>query len=368
MHIRSFKIIETLRIFFYPFRLKKDPNNRFQRIILSIKSIRTAFSLVLLSVLIGVAGFRLIEHFSWTDSFFMSIITISTVGFGEVQELSEHGRLFTSILILFNVGLYAYAISTVVSLFAEGNVSKLLNELKMHNEIEALSKHTIICGYGRHSTEVAKELTKQQMPFVVIENSLDKLKTIQEETPYLFIDGDATQDETLKEAGIEQASVIVVTLPDDSDSLFVVLSARQLNPGIRIIARANSLADEIKMKRAGANETVVPEQIGGFFMATLINKPDLVEFFRLLSNMGPSNVMFEEVPVSMLRNQYINKSFSEAGIRKISPVSIIAIRQPKGQYVLNPPNDTLLTADLDLVLVGSRNQVMDFKKQALKKD
>lgn len=344
-------------------RIKQQ--TRFERFVQTIRRLRLAVLLVLFSLTCGTVGYVTIEGYNWLDAYYMSVITLASVGFGEVHPLSPAGRLFTTFLIIFNVGLFAYAISTITSIFAEGGFHHLLKEFRMNRAIEKLNGHTIVCGYGRHATEVAQELAKQGMPFVIIENRPDKIEYIRSETDFLFVDGDATDDEALKEAGINRASALVITLPSDADNLFVTLSARQMNQGLRIISRASNRADELKIQRAGANHTVVPEQIGGFYMATLVNKPDLVEFFSLISNMGPSNVVFEEMLVSELKPAYQNKTILESGLHHAGPVGIVAVRYPNGQYELNPPPSTSLRPDWHIVLLGNPEQMDEFRKNAL---
>jgi voltage-gated potassium channel len=294
----------------------------------------------------------------------MAIITVSTVGFGEVHPLGTYGRLFTSFLVIFNIGLFAYGISTLTGIFAEGGFHHLFKNFRMNANIENLQGHTIVCGYGRHATEVTRELVKQGVSFVVIEKHPDKLENLRKESGILYVEGDATQDSVLEEAGIRRAKCVVVTLPDDSDNLFIVLSARQINPALRIISRANNRADELKIRRAGADHTVVPEAIGGFYMATLVNNPELVEFFTLLSNMGHSNVEFEELPVGVLQPQFVGRSMEATGIHLLAQVSIIALRDEKGGYHLNPLSSTVLEPGWQLVLLGNQDQIKDFKRKA----
>ncbi len=345
--------------------IQKSRRHRFERFVQTIIRLRLAVVLVLFSLLSGTVGYVTIEQYTWLEAYYMAVITLASVGFGEVHPLSPAGRIFTTFLILFNVGLFAYSISTITSIFAEGGFTNMLKEFRMNRKIEALNDHTIVCGFGRHATEVAQELAKQSMPFVVIENRPEKIEALRADTDFLFVEGDATSDEVLKEAGIQSARALVVTLPSDADNLFVTLSARQMNPGMRIISRANNAADEIKIRRAGANHTVVPEQIGGFYMATLVNKPDLVEFFNLLSNMGPSNVVFEEIQVSELKLSFQNKAMSESGLDKVGRVSIVAIRYPRGQYELNPLPSVVLHPDWHVVVLGNPEQMDAFRKIAV---
>ena len=338
---------------------------RFRRIAEVIRRLRLAVGLALFALAVGTVGYVLIEGYSWFDAYYMAVITLATVGFQELYKLSDAGRLFTSFYILFNIGLFTYAISTITGIFAEGGFVKLLNEFLMSRKVEELEGHAIVCGYGRHATEVAQELGKQGVPFVIIESSRKKVEHLHDHTSFLYVEGDATDDSVLEEAGIHRAKAIVLTLPSDADNLFVTLSARQINSKLRIISRANNLADEIKIQRAGADHTVVPEQIGGFYMATLVNKPDLVEFFRLLSNMGPSNVVFEEIEVRQLNPSFQGKALGESGLTSAGRVSVVALRYPNGEYELNPPSSAILRADWHIVVLGNAVQMRDFKENAL---
>ncbi len=261
-------------------------SRRYWRMTAVLRRFRTALLLMLSSILVGMLGYVWIEDYPWLDAYYMAVITLASVGFGEVHPLSTAGRIFTTLLILFNVGLFAYSISTITSIFAEGGFHKLISEFRMNKRIENLENHTIVCGYGRHGSEVALELTKQNIPFVIIEHHADKIERLRTETHYLFVEGDATHDEVLAEASIAQAAALVITLPDDANNLFITLSARQINPDLRIISRANGPADEVKIRRAGADETVVPERIGGFYMASLVSKPEVVDFSKLFSKIG----------------------------------------------------------------------------------
>lgn len=331
-----------------------------------LRRLRTALFLMLFSILVGTIGYMVIEDYPWVDAYYMAVITLASVGFGEVHPLSVAGKIFTSILIIFNVGLFAYSISTITGIFAEGGFHKLINDFRMNKRIEKIDKHTIVCGFGRHSAEVTQELNKQNIKFVVIENNAQKIEFLRLETNYLFVEGNATHDDTLVEAGIHRAAAIVITLPDDADNMFITLSARQMNPALRIISRANSGADEIKIRRAGADHTVVPERIGGFYMANLVNQPDLVEFFNLLSNMGPSNVVFEELSVSQLHPIFQNQSIEESQLGQVAGIAIVAARHTDGQYELNPPPSLRLTPELHLVLLGSPEQMSIFRKKAMR--
>lgn len=342
-------------------------SSRHKAIIKVVLRLRWAITLIILSLLLGMLGFRVLEHYPWFDAFYMSVITLSTVGFGEIHPLGQGGRLFAAVLILFNLGLLGYSVSTITGIFSEGGFTKLLKDYRMHRSIQQLKNHIIVCGFGRHALEVTYELSKQGKPFVVIESNHEGIELLKEKYNYLFIEGDATQDLVLEEARIRDANALVITLPSDADNLFITLSARQVNPSLRIISRANSAADETKLRRAGANYTVVPERIGGYYMATLIEKPDVVAFFDLLSNIGTDKVVFEELPVETLALQYRNKTIQESGILQNTRISLIGVRQPNGEYELNPLPSLLLRPGLHIVVLGSQEQMNDFK-QKINKD
>ena len=259
---------------------------RYRHVVAAFRRLRTALLLMLGAILVGILGYVVIEDYPWLDAYYMAVITLASVGFGEVHPLSTAGKIFTTLLILFNVGLFAYAISTITSIFAEGGFHNLIKEFRMNQRMEALQGHTIICGYGRHGSEVALELAKQGIDFIIIESQAERVADLRTETQYFFMEGDATDDDVLQDAGIVRAAALVITLPDDANNLYITLSARQINPALRIISRANGPADEIKIRRAGADQTVVPERIGGFYMAALVTQPDLADFSILLSKMG----------------------------------------------------------------------------------
>jgi voltage-gated potassium channel len=339
--------------------------NRLAHFQQAVRRLYIAMAVLVFAVLVGTLGYRMIEHVPWFDAYYMSLVTLSTVGFGEVIPLSFEGRLFTSFLIIFNIGFFAYAISTITSILTDADIHAFFQDFKMMERIKKLQGHTIVCGFGRHATEVCKELAKENLMFVVIESDEKMLDMLRSETSYLFLRGDATNDDVLLEAGIAKASSIVVTLPLDANNVFVVMSARQLNPAIKIISRLNYAFDEMKLRRAGANHVVMPERIGGFYMATLINKPDLVEFFNLISNMGTSRVVFEEIPVDQLKWEFQRRSILEGGLTEEAQLPIIALRHADGRYELNPGEHTVLLPDMHIVVLGDLEQIKRFKNSAL---
>lgn len=339
---------------------------RFQRIANYLQKLRYALFLILVAVLIGVIGFVLLEGYTLSEAFYMTIITLSTVGFSEVKPLDFEGRIFTSFLIIFNLGTFAYAASTISSFFIEGNFLLLLKDYNVFKKIKELEDHVIICGSGRHGREVMEELKKQNIAFVIIEKEHDKVDELRDERQALYLDGDATHDEILEEAGIRQARSLITVLGEDTDNLFVVLSARQLNPKLTIISRAINEQVESKLRRAGANHVVRPERIGGFYMATLVSKPDAIEFFNMLSNMGSVQIDFEEVSGQELKAEYQDKTIRELNIRGLTGANVIGIHDKQGRYIINPPPDTFIRHGAKLVILGDGKQMQAFRRMMMK--
>jgi voltage-gated potassium channel len=279
-------LIALLGLLFHRQKLPSAQEGGEQRFRTSVKRLAWALALLGVAILTGMVGYRYIEGFTWFEAYYMSLVTLSTVGFGEVFPLSEPGRVFTSFLILFNIGFFAYAISTITSILTDGKLKNFLKSFYMLQRIQKLENHTIVCGFGLHATEVCRELERQKIPFVAIELDKSKVERLKTHSGYLYLHGDATDDEVLQAAGIEKAAALVCTLPSDANNLYVVISARQLNPNLKVISRLSNPEGEAKLRRAGADHVVMTEKISGFYMATLVNKPDLADFFDLVSHMA----------------------------------------------------------------------------------
>ncbi len=306
-----------------------------------------------------------VEDHTFSEAFYMTVITLSTVGFGTLHEPSELGEWCISILIIINMMIFAYSITTLSSFLIEGEFRKYLKDYRVFQKIQTLSGHVIICGYGRHGKEITREFTNTNVPFVIIERDEEQIKTLREKSKILYIEGDATNDDSLLEAGIERAKAIILTFQDDTDNLYTVLSARQLNSNLKIISRSNNPTSEQKLKRVGADQVVVPERLGGFYMASLVNKPNLVEFFTLISNMGNVQVLFEEINCERLKAHFIGHTIRDLNLRVQTGVNIIGIRFPEGNYQVNPEPDIRLTVGMKLVILGDTQQINKFKSVML---
>lgn len=308
-------------------------------------------------------GLVLIESYTLIDAFYMAVITISTVGFGEVEPLSEGGRLFMAIMIIINIGVVAYALAAFSYYVIEGKIFELMERNYMQARVDSLKGHTIICGFGRYGREVARHLIEHGQPFVVIEENLEKFDTPEfEHVEILYVDGDATHDEALVEAGIDRSTSLITSLNDDSDNLFIVLSAKELNPELRIVSSAHSKRSREKLRRAGASHVILPEQIGGFYMATLISKPGAVEFFSYVTNELDSDIGFEEIRYDQLPAAMQGKSIQHLNLREKSGVNVIGHRLGTGKYDVNPGPGTVLEPGASFITVGSQPQIIALRK------
>ena len=326
-------------------------------------SARLAALLFAGEICLGLVGFMWLEEYSLGEAFYMVMITISTVGYTEVLPLSESGRVFTSFFILINIGIFAYSLAVFTYYVIQGEIYKKMHMGLINRRIEDLKDHIIVCGYGRYGREIALHFFQHDFPFVVIDFNEEKIHEIQTSSDrILYVHDDATQDETLIRAGIYRAKAIISALPDDSDNVFIVLTARQLNPRINIISRAKHIKTQKKLQKAGADHVVLPEQIGGFYMATLVSKPGAVEFFSFLTTEAQSDIGFEEIIFENLPVECQNKTIRELNIRKATGANIIGFKRTDGHYVVNPPPDTIIVPSSSFIVLGDREQLIQLKK------
>jgi voltage-gated potassium channel len=329
---------------------------------ISFYRVHLAILTILLAILIGILGYMTIEKLSFVDAIYMSVITLSTVGFGEVKQLSPEGKVFTIILIIIYLSVFTYAVTTITSYVIDGDYRKRLKKFRMEKAIQKLSNHVIVVGYGRNGRKCCEELNRSNVPFLVIENNIKVVEQIIEKG-YLYVHGDASEDRILTEANISQAKAIISSLPIDADNVFVVLSARKLNANLNIISRAAQSSSEEKLQSAGANHVIMPEVIGGHYMANLVNRPDLIEFYHLLTEDTDSEITTEELSCSNIKDEYIGKSIMELSIRQKTGVNILALREShEGAFQLNPSPDTRITKQTIIIVVGTRNQVKNMKE------
>jgi voltage-gated potassium channel len=322
-----------------------------------------AAGLLLIVIIIGTVGYMLIDNrFNFLDALYMTINTIGTVGFREVYDLSNAGKIFTIVLIITGFGTFAYAISALSSYVLSGEFREYYTLTKKVSAIAKLSGHVIICGYGRNGRQAAHILKKHDRRFVVIESKKEIVEAINHRYSELVIEGDSTQDEVLEKAGIERASAIITTLPADADNLFIVLTARALNPKLTIISRASDDSSDKKLKTAGANNVIMPDKIGGAHMASLVLKPDVIEFIDHITGQGGPDINLEEITFNNLPEQLRNKTIRDLEIRNKSGANIVGFKKGNGEYVINPDPDTQLIPDGKLFVLGTPEQIVRLKE------
>lgn len=301
-------------------------------------------------IIISTIGYRLIEGGSVLDALYMSVITIATVGFKEVYQLSDTGKVFTIIVISFSVVILAYTVSTIGQLLIEGELTEILGRRKMEKEIRATKNHFIIVGFGRVGQMVFSEFGRQNVQSVVIENDAEMLPTMKKSCP-LFVEGSATEDEVLIAAGIQSARGLICTIPNESDSVYITLTARQLNPNLHIIARADSKAMEKKLLRAGADRVVIPHEIGGKRLALAGLRPNVVDFMTMESSSGKLGLSIEEVEVPA-GSKVAGQSLKNSDFRAQYGVTVVGIKKPSGNLELHPSGDIIIETGDILVLIG----------------
>jgi voltage-gated potassium channel len=316
-------------------------------------------ALILAMVTVGTGGYMILEGWNFLDALYMTVTTLTTVGYREVHELSTKGIVFTIILIVAGVGTVLYALSAVAVIFLEGALQGIFGRRKLEKKIQALKNHYIVCGYGRMGRIIGRELRAEGVPFVAIEKS----PQISPEEGVLILQGDATQDAVLKEAGIERAKGLIAVLSSDAENLFVVLSARELNPQLLIVARALEEDAEKKLLRAGATKVISPYHIGGLRMAHTVLKPTLVDFIEFATKSGNIELQMQEIPV-LDGSRLDGLTLQECGIGEDLGVVVIAVKQKIGEIRFNPTFGSTLKGGDTLIVLGEGAKLKAFEELA----
>ncbi|MCY4078943.1 MAG: potassium channel protein [Caldilineaceae bacterium] len=313
------------------------------------------FTLYFLLVAIGSGGYILIEGWPWTDSVYMTVITISTVGFGEIRPLSPIGRVFTGGLIVLGVSTTAYAISTLADVIVAGEFRSLIWRKRMQNRIDKMNGHFIVCGYGRVGEQVVHELLGNRVSLVVIE-ILSTLGPDLENLGVIPVEGNATDDAALLRAGIERASGICCCLPNDSDNVYVALTARALNRDLTIISRANSHESERKLLIAGVNHVINPYVTSGRRMARQLIHPNILEFMDVVMHRGEVDILIEDIGISE-RSTLRDQTIADTEVRRRLGANILAVRRPDGETFVNPGVEFALRAGDTIIALGTPDQL-----------
>ena len=321
-------------------------------------NLRTAGVFLISDLVVGVLGFTIIEGYSFVDALYMVVITISTVGYTEVQPLSEAGKIFSTIYILLNGGLIAYILAVFSYQVIQGEIFKKMYSKSIEKQIKRLKNHVIICGYGRYGKEVSAHFKNHGIEYLIIDQDSDTIENIKnDEEHILFIEGDATHDEALLAANIQEARALISALPDDAENVFTVLTARQLNTKVNIISRAINPKSREKIKLAGADHVIMPDQIGGFYMATLVTKPDAVEFFSFITNKQMGDIGFEEIAYESAPSRCKDVSIKDLTIRQTTGANIIGYKDVNGVYHVNPKPGVRLTPGSSFIILGNQQQL-----------
>lgn len=309
-------------------------------------------------VILAVYGYMELEGWSMADAVYMVVITLSTVGFGEVQPLSTEGRILTSFLILAGVGNFAFILGAFSQLLVEGKFFHVIGSRRVLKTISKLRDHCVVCGYGRIGSVVVKEIVAEGQDVVVIEHDQEAIALLQEEG-ILFIEGDATSDDVLAQAGIANAKSLITALSEDAANVYVVLSAREMNQKLYIVSRASSHQRVSKLKQAGADSVLLPNHIGGLRLAQSVLRPTVTSFMELANRRSNLDIQMEELTINK-GSSLVGKDLIEAELRPKFNLIVIAIKKQGQEMVFNPDGRTVFEAGDTIVAVGAQEQLKEF--------
>ncbi|WMJ73935.1 potassium channel protein [Cytophagaceae bacterium ABcell3] len=322
---------------------------------MKLSKFRRALSLFISSIIIGILGFITIEDLGMVNALYMTILTLSTVGFTEVQELSSLGRVFTSVYILFNLGLYAYAVTIISKYIFEGEVKKKWQEINKDKKIKKMENHVIVCGFGRHGIKATQELLKHDVKVVVIEaNEEEHLSDVPEFKDVIFIAQDATRESSLERAGLKKAKGLICSLPNDADNVLISLTAREMNPAILIVVRASDPSAEKKLKRAGADHAVLTDVIGGLHMAGLFIKKQVQSYFQPSAEESTCEYHLTEVKFNKLDEKFKDKRISDIN-HILTDVMVIGYKRNNKVYI-NPDDNVIFRPDDTLLMIHNHEE------------
>lgn len=318
-----------------------------------LKRLFIPLSIVAGIILAGTLGYMLIEGWSWFDSLYMTVITLATIGYSEVQPLSIRGRAFTIVLVVVGVGVFTVLIANIVSAVVESGITAALGRRRLYKDISQLKDHVILCGAGRVGLRVVDELAKRDVDFVVIERDEHVAEQLLKQGKLVLI-GDATDEKVLEGAQVSTARTLITAASSDAENVYITLTARGLNPNIYIVARANDQAAERQLKRAGVNKVVSPVLIGSHRMAQAALSPAVADFLESTMATEELDLNFEQVHIAE-NSRLDGVKLKESGIRSEHEVMIVAITPREGKMIFNPNGDQLLQAGDLLIAIGRRS-------------
>ena len=327
-----------------------------------MKKILAGILILLIILIYGTSGYMFIEDMDLTDAIYMTVISITTVGFSEVNPLSPAGKYFTVVLIFGGVGFFLYMVSLITEAMLEGGLHTFLGRRHMEKQMNGMKDHYIVCGFGRIGKVISKILHENKRTFMIIENNPEEIKAI-DELGYLVLQGDSTNDDILNKAHIMDAKALIAVTSSDADNVYIILSARGLKPDIYIIARSSGKKGaETKLLRAGANKVFSPYEIGARRMAQSLVRPTVIDFIDLTVHGGELGLRLEEVQVSD-KATFANKSLMDSGIRSEHDLIVVAIKRHKGEMLFNPNSNTeILSGDI-LIVLGEHTNIKGLEKK-----
>jgi voltage-gated potassium channel len=314
-----------------------------------------SLSILILIIAAGTIGYMTIEGWQFVDALYMTVITISTVGFKEVNQVGAAGRIFTIFLVFTGVGFTLYVAAAVVQFMVEGRIRIILGRRRLDKKIDRLKNHYIICGYGRIGRVLCRHLKRADIDIAVIEKDPEQI-TVMDEDGILYIAGEATDENILLKAGIKRAQGLVAALATDTDNVFLVLTARQLAPAIFIMARSSEETAKIKLRAAGANSVESPYEMGAVSMAHRIIRPTVTSFLDLAFAHKRRDIQMEEIPVSSA-SELVNIQLKDTGIRQKYNLIIIAIKKSDGSMQFNPSFETVIAPHDTVIAVGEADNL-----------
>jgi voltage-gated potassium channel len=315
-----------------------------------IRHLKISIVVLLALVSLGATGYMVIEDWRFLDALYMTVITLGTVGFKEVHDLSDYGKVFTIVLIVIGVSVLGYIVGSLAQIMFEGQFQRIIGRKKVEKKIDSLQDHYIICGFGRIGQLICKEFAAKPIPFLVIEKHPEAHAKLHHEE-YLHLRGDATEDETLLRAGIRKAKGLISVVTSDTENVYITLTARGLNPDLYILARSGEEGSEIKLRRAGANKVVSPYVIGGGRMAQAILRPNVVDFIEIATGREHLELQMEEIMIPH-HSGFVGENLISSGFRKETGTIIVGIKKGDGTMVFNPDSHSRIEADDTLIVLG----------------